>query len=164
MLVHTANKIYSQLNNIIVRYIFITYKGSAEEVKDGLGIGKYRKKTLNFPRLDQEIVRGFKCRLPLLYINQKIHTLVTSPLKIFEYMPTKNPTIFAVRWMKSSSRKCLPYIMDDSSGCIKSIKLAISDISKKNNKKADLAYQEVINNFTWEIRAQNIIKFLKIFE
>ncbi len=176
LLVHTGSlykggsQVFKNIIESIDNIFLLHVGGSSEEVKRLSGELKNTSKN-NFKlisRLDQKTVRGIQMSADLLiHINSKkskIHWC-TSPLKIFEYMSTKNPIIFA---RSQSVDEILnkdngyPYIMDDSSECIKSIKLAFNDILKKNNNKADLAYQKVINNFTWEIRAQNIIKFLKI--
>ena len=177
LLVHTGSlykggsQIFKNIVESIDNIFLFHVGGSPEEVKRLSWELKNsgRKNFKLIPRLDQETVRGIQMSADLLlHINSKKSNIhwCTSPLKIFEYMTTKNPIIFARSQSVDeilNNENAYPYIMDDSSGCIKSIKLAISDISKKNNKKADLAYQEVINNFTWEIRAQKIIKFLKIF-
>lgn len=118
------------------------------------------------PRVDRKVAREMQIAADLLiHINSKSNNIhwCTSPLKVFEYMTTQNPIIFA----KSESvdeilNECnaYPFEMDSPSQCIQSIKKAINDLSK-SNIKTELAFQEVSKNYTWSIRAEKILAFLQ---
>ena len=119
------------------------------------------------PRVDQEIAREIQIAADMLiHINSKNSNIhwCTSPLKVFEYMTTKIPIIYA----KSESvdeilneYNASPYTIGSPSQCIQSIEQAIKDLSK-SNIKAELAFQEVSDKYTWSIRAKNILAFLKL--
>ena len=72
----------------------------------------------------------------LLHINSKKSSIYwcTSPLKIFEYMTTKNPIIFAKSQSVNeilNNDNAYPYKMEDYSECIQSIDNAIMISLKK---------------------------------
>lgn len=175
LLVHTGSlykggsQVFKDIIESIDNVFLFHVGGSTKEVKrltEEIQVtGKNNFKLI--PRLDQEMVRGIQISADLLiHINSKKSSIhwCTSPLKIFEYMATENPIIFAESQSVNeilNKDNAYPYFMDNSSQCLQSIKLAIDDILKNDTRKTDLAYQQVISNYTWEIRAQNIIKFLE---
>ena len=78
----------------------------------------------------------------------------TSPLKLFEYMATKNLIISSnIGSLKEilNNKNCIIYSKDVIRGLNDALRV-------KDNSFVDQAFQDVRKNYTWKIRAKNILK------
>ena len=87
-----------------------------------------------------------------------------SPLKIFEYMSSKKPFIVSrlnfVEEFLDEEIDCLMSSPDDLKDWIFKIKKLLSD-EILCKKLSDNSYQKYLSFYTWEIRAENLLKIIK---
>ena len=142
--------------------------GSEDDVKYYENMAKESgldRKTIFKGRLDHDKLAIFQkaCDVLLMPFPKTTHyELYMSPLKLFEYMAGQRPIITSdlpsVREIISDEQAVF-YKPDDINSLIKAIKYCV-DNPKETANKAQSAY-ELVKQYTWEKRANNIVKFIQ---
>ncbi|MFH0804158.1 MAG: glycosyltransferase family 4 protein [Candidatus Zambryskibacteria bacterium] len=93
------------------------------------------------------------------------YSLFMSPLKIFEYMASKKPIIAtdlpSLREVLTDGRNSLLVPPGDARALAYAI-VKLKENPDIGNKMADKAYLDVSEKYTWKIRAEKIISFIKL--
>lgn len=94
---------------------------------------------------------------------EKIGRVYTSPIKLFEYMMSKHPIVASdipsLREVLDESTATF-FKSDDPASLAEKIQAVIANLEEAE-EKALRAYSQVLQNFTWDKRAQSILEFLR---
>ncbi len=92
------------------------------------------------------------------------YSFYMSPLKIFEYMVSKKPIITtklpALQEVLTNDYNAMLIEPNNPKGLADAI-VKIKENPEYGKKLADQAYSDVVNKYTWDKRAENILKFIQ---
>lgn len=159
-------KLFKTVVDNFTDLLFVQVGGSEQDIKKYQEFYKDNDNIIFIGHQKHQLVRKYQMSADILfYALTKTNKLwwCTSPLKLFEYMATKNvilgSNIGSVGEIIDTTNAII-YNPNDKESIIAGVNLYLND-KKEMRNRAQKAFCDVEEKFTWERRVLNILEFIK---